>query len=160
MGYGSTRRSIFLLIGFILCGIGVLLAFHIPTASANDLPPGTPGPGAMTVYTVTNPNSFALNVEQVITNTVGFNDTFWTQIPPNASVTYHLRDNSQVSDPFQGTLSLYADHPFTAQVTGYDNLPPTGTPSPTATVGAGVQVPTGSMSARVWIPYAAKPSAP
>ena len=156
LGYGSTHRSLILLIGLSVCGVIALFAGQRPAAFAAGLPPGTPGPGAMTVYTVTNPNSFSLNVEQVITNTMGFNATFWTQIPANSSVTYHLRDISQVPDPFQGTLSLYASQPFTAQVTGYDILSPTATPTATPTVGAGVQAPGSALNQRIWVPYVPK----
>lgn len=157
--FAAMCRVLGLLIGLLVCGVVAFLTAQTSTASAAGSPTGTPGPGAMTEYTVTNPNSFTLNVEHVITNTVGFNDTFWTQIPPNSSVTYDLRDMTQVPDPFQGTLTLYADHPFTAQVTGYDYLPSTGTPSPTPTVGAGIQAPTGNPTPQIWIPFVTKPPA-
>ncbi len=80
----------------------------------------TPGPGAMTVYSIANPNSVTLNVQQVVSDSNGFNYTFWSQIPAGSTVTYHLRDIPQIPSPFQGTLTLYASQPFTAQIVGYD----------------------------------------
>jgi len=80
----------------------------------------TPGPGAMTVYSITNPNSVTLSVQQVVSDSNGFNYTFWSQIPAGSAVTYHIRDIPQIPSPFQGTLMLYASQPFTAQIVGYD----------------------------------------
>lgn len=80
----------------------------------------TPGPGAMTVYSITNPNSATLNVQQVISDSNGFSYTLWSDIPAGSTITYHLRDIPQIPSPFQGTLTLYASQPFTAQIVGYD----------------------------------------
>ncbi|MHB1131374.1 MAG: hypothetical protein ACYC4L_03200 [Chloroflexota bacterium] len=80
----------------------------------------TPGPRAMTVYSVTNPNSAALDVLHVITDPVGFRHTFSARVPPGATVEFHLRDVVAVPSPFNGTLTLHADKPFTAAVIAYD----------------------------------------
>jgi hypothetical protein len=71
-----------------------------------------------------------LNVEAVFTNTTGFNYTFWSQVSANSTSTYHTSTMPQIPSPFTGTLTLYADNPFTAAVTGYD-YPGSVTPTPT-----------------------------
>ncbi len=74
----------------------------------------------MTVYTVTNPNDFEIDVEHTITNTSGFSYTFFSRIPAHATATYHLRDIPQVPSPFRGTVTLSSADPFDAKVVGYD----------------------------------------
>lgn len=89
--------------------------------------PAASGAG-MTIYAVTNPNSTTINVEHVFSNSSGFQYTFWSPVPPNTTTTYRVATMPQIPAPFNGTVTLYADAPFTARVTGYDNLnpPPAG----------------------------------
>lgn len=91
----------------------------------------TPGPGAMTIYAVTNSNTTTLNLQHTVTDGSGFQYTFASQIPPQTTVQYHVRDIPQIPSPFQGSVSLRGDVPFTAQIVGYD-YPATGTPTVTA----------------------------
>ncbi|HEX5414446.1 MAG TPA: hypothetical protein VFZ25_02195 [Chloroflexota bacterium] len=77
-------------------------------------------PNGMTVYSVANPGQEPLRVEHVITNASGFRYAFWSDVPPRGTGVYHLRDMTPVPHPFQGTLTLYANQPFTAQLVGYD----------------------------------------
>src|SRR5262245_54108043 len=105
----------------VVAGLGLIwYGGQSDLASALPIGASTPGPGAMTVYAVTNPNTVAINVEHVFAGASGFQYVFWTRILPNSTATYHVRDLPQVRSPFQGTLSLYADMSFSAQVTGYD----------------------------------------
>jgi hypothetical protein len=120
--------------------IGVLCLRPVPAGAASMLTP-TPGPQAMTVYAITNPGSVTLSVEQVFTETAGFNYSYWSQVPANSTVTYHVSQVAQIPSNFNGTVTLYAASPFTAQITGYDYP---GTPTPTP--GPGVS-PTPSPSA-------------
>ena len=91
-----------------------------PSATAATSTTPTPGPRAMTVYAVTNPNAVTLDVEHVITDPSGFRHSFWSRVPPNSTAEYHLRDIVEVPSPFRGSLDLYADRPFTARIVGYD----------------------------------------
>lgn len=126
--------AIFILVtsGTPLDAIGRGLASASPALSA------TPGPGAMSVYTITNPNAAPLNVQEGFTNSSGFSYTAWIQVSAQSSATIHVRDISQIPSPFIGQVSLHGDAPFTAQITGYDYPPtPTSTPPPsTRTPGA------------------------
>ena len=99
----------------------------------------TPGPGAMTIYSVTNPNSTPVNVQHVISDGSGFNYSFWSQVPAGGTAVYHLESIPQIPSPFQGTLNLYGNQPFAAQIVGYD-------------------YPTGSLQPRVWLPVVTKGS--
>ena len=74
----------------------------------------------MTVYTVTNPNSFEIEVGHEIVNASGFSYRFQSRIPPNGAAIYHLQDLPQVPSPFQGSVMLTSDNPFDAKVVGYD----------------------------------------
>lgn len=110
----------------------------------------TPGPGAMTVYNISNANATTLNVQNVISNSSGFSYTFWNQVPANSSVVVHVRDIAQVPSPFNGQVQLYADQPFTAQITGYDY--PSG-PAATATP---LGIPASQLPARAYLPLVSR----
>jgi len=80
----------------------------------------SPGPKAMTVYAVTNPNNTDLDVQHVLTDASGFHYEFWSHVLANTTVEYHLRDIPAVPSPFTGDLKLSANQPFTARIVGYD----------------------------------------
>lgn len=125
---------------FVVVAVAILVALLLlngraPAAHSLQAAPlavgaATPLPGSMTIYTVSNPNTTTINVENVISNSDGFRYTFWSQVPPNGAIVLHLRDIAQIPTPFNGQIQLFADQPFTAQVTGFDY--PTST-TPTAT---------------------------
>jgi hypothetical protein len=71
-----------------------------------------------TVYTITNPNSTPLNVEQIFTSTTGRTYVYWSSVPPHGKVVVNLRDVKVVPNGFQGKVLLYANQPFTATVSG------------------------------------------
>jgi hypothetical protein len=80
----------------------------------------TPGPGAMTVYAVSNPNSSALGVIHVFSNSSGFSYTLLSEVPGRSTATYHVSRIPQVPSPFTGSVFLFAGLPFTARIVGYD----------------------------------------
>lgn len=89
----------------------------------------TPGPGAMTVYAVTNPNTVALTVRHILVGREGTVYVFSQQIPAMETFIYHLRDMPQVPSPFQGSLTLESNLPFRAWIVGFDYpLPGDGGP--------------------------------
>ncbi|MBX6771944.1 MAG: hypothetical protein IRY83_09480, partial [Chloroflexi bacterium] len=96
----------------------------------------TPGPGAMTIYAVTNQSTVTLNLQHIFSDSSGFYYSFTSQIPPSSTVEYHVKDMPQVPSPFQGSLTLRGDQNFTAQIVGYDypSVTPTATASTVATV--------------------------
>ena len=108
------RALVWALVGGGLAGSPTTANASTASATAN-----TTGP--MTVYMVINPNDAPLNVQHVIAGPGSFSFSFWTTIPPHASATYHLRDIPQIPSPFQGTLRVYGNRPFSAQLVGYDN---------------------------------------
>lgn len=94
----------------------------------------TPGPGAMSIYEVTNPNANTLTVQQTFNGPNGFTYSLWSQVPPNSSRTIHVSNIPQIPSPFNGTVQITADGPFTAQIIGYDYPPSSVTATPTTTV--------------------------
>ncbi len=163
---------------FMVFGLAIVIALLFmrssTPASAAPLAAPTPGPGAMTDYTVTNSNSVTITVENVFTNTTGFSYVFWSTIPANSTANFYLSQISQIPSPFTGTLNLYSNQPFTAQVTGYDypgspTVTPTATPtsnaSPTATatspvLGTATATPTATATSPVLGTVTATPTAP
>src|SRR5579875_2061057 len=131
MGKRGARywRIIVILLAAVAASIG--LQHRIVPAGAISLNAPTPGPGAMSIYAVTNPNTTTLNLQHVISDASGFAYTFTSQIPAGATVEYHVRDIPQVPSPFQGSVTLYGDQPFTAQIVGYDYPGPTITATAT-----------------------------
>lgn len=101
-------------------------------AQEADLPadPAPPPVRLMTVYAVTNPQAVDLTVEHVISDASGFTHRFWSQVPAGGTVEYHLRDMPEVPSPFDGSVTLSAELPFTAAIVGSD--PPE--PAPVAPV--------------------------
>lgn len=77
-------------------------------------------PGAMTVYAVTNNNPVDLDVEHVITSPSGFKHSFWSRVPAGKTVRFHLKDIPEIPSPFEGSLTLNADKPISAEIVGYD----------------------------------------
>lgn len=151
---GRSRRAVTwggALLGWVLA---LAIALQVGPAQADPELAAAPSPGAMTVYSVTNSNGTTLSVEHVIMDPSGFNFSFWSQIPPGATVTYHLRDIAQVPSPFQGTMTLYASQPFVAQIVGYD-YPASTTSTPTSTPAP--PRPNTGLQARVWIPFVVNP---
>jgi hypothetical protein len=111
-------------------------------AQEADLPadPVTPPVRLMTVYTVTNPQAVDLTVEHVISDASGFQHRFWSQVPAGGTVDYHLRDMPEVPSPFDGSVTLAAELPFTATIAGGD--PPE--PAPAAPVDGNRRLPRGA----------------
>lgn|GEM_PF-4498214 len=102
-----------------------------PTMTVRPVP--TPGPGAMTVYAVSNPDSATLNLKQVFTNSSGFSYSFSDQVAPGATKTYHVSDIDQIPSPFRGSVTISGNHAFTARIVGYDypKSPRGRSPTPT-----------------------------
>ena len=119
--------------GFVIALAGLVLIIvglapgHPTVARAATLALPTPGPGAMSIYTVSNSSSAVLNVEHVFTDNSGFTYSFWDQIGPGATTTYHVSNMAQIPEPFNGTLNLYGNQPFSSQIVGYDYP---GSPTP------------------------------
>src|SRR5262249_54989498 len=69
-----------------------------PRAAASAPAPAvaTPGAGAMTVYSVTNPNAVTLNVLHAFSNGSGFAYSFWGQVAPGSTATYHVAAMAQI----------------------------------------------------------------
>jgi len=128
----SKRSLRFIAVAFALLlylFLPVMLSDGVSAAGSPTPVPGAPlpkpGPGvansnSMTIYTVTNPNSFVLTVNHNFTNSSGFQYSFSSQIPANRTVTYHVSNIPQIPTPFQGAVTLSASSPFTAQIVGYD----------------------------------------
>jgi hypothetical protein len=104
--------------------------------------PTPTGPGASTVYAVTNPNTTALLVTHTHTSDAGIVVlTFADTVPAATTVQYRVLDMPAIPSPYSGSLLLEADQPFTADVTGYTyptatvtvTMSPTGTPTLTHT---------------------------
>lgn len=125
MDIGQIRRKEMFLVLLILA---TLIVGHSDVGRVRAFPQAgsTPGPGAMTVYTVSNPNSSTLGVTHVFSNSSGFSYTFWSQVPGHSTATYHLSSIPQVPSPFTGSVVLSASLPFTAWIVGYDypTIPP------------------------------------
>lgn len=79
-----------------------------------------PGPGAMTVYRVTNPNAERLRVVHRFYDGLGFSHSLSDSVRPARSKRYHVRDVPAVPSRWQGWAELTADRPFSAEVVGYD----------------------------------------
>jgi hypothetical protein len=124
------RHRASLVAALLLLAVVAALARGSGVADAAPVTLATPGPGAVTVYSVTNPNATALNVQHVFSNASGLSYSFWSQVPAGATATVDLSAIPQVPSPFNGTVTLYADQPFTARVTGYDDPTPTSTAGP------------------------------
>ena len=115
---------------FLALAIMFVIAGNDDPVSAAPLAAPTPNPGAMTVYSVSNANSVDINVQNVFTDTSGFNFSFWGSVPANSTVVYHVSQMPQVPSPFNGSLNLFSNQPFTAEVVSYDYP---GSPTATAT---------------------------
>ena len=100
---------------------GRLIGAPATVDASTQLVTTSPG-GPMTVYIVINPNDVPLNVQNVIAGPGTFNYSFWQTIPPYGSAINHLRDIPQIPTPFQGTLRVYANRPFSAKIVGFDNV--------------------------------------
>ncbi len=126
----------------IIGAIGLVFVAHADTPSSTTVigptstAVSTPGPGAQTIYTVTNSNPLTLYVQHTFSDSNGFFFTFQSQIAPGSVGTYHLSAMPQIPSPFQGSMVLYGNSPFTAQIVGYDyasTVTPTRRPSSTRT---------------------------
>ncbi|MCL4541083.1 MAG: malectin domain-containing carbohydrate-binding protein [Chloroflexi bacterium] len=134
------KRTILAVVGLVSFAVLTVL-FRVNGRGdvlAISLAVSTPGPGAMTVYAVTNPNSASIAVHHVITDTASFRHEFTSTVAANSTVDYHVRDMASVPNPFVGAMTLDSDMPFTADVAGYDypgspTAPPTSTPTGTVT---------------------------
>lgn len=104
------------------------------TSAAGLIAPSEPAPGAMTVYAITNSNDTDILVHHVITDSSGFRFEFSSTVPAGTTATYHLRDMPLVPSPFRGALTLWSNHPYVAEVVGYDYPPTPSVSVPTATV--------------------------
>jgi|GEM_PF-3157144 len=150
-------------LGFVVGVVLVLLSVAGRFGRASALGTAASSSPGMTIYSVANPNSSPLNVEHCFSDSAGFEYSFWSQIPAKSNATYHVSTMSQIPSPFNGTVTLYADAPFTAQIVGYDNVTPTATstatpiptPSPTITPTPRPtpRVGNGPGPYQVWIPY-------
>ena len=110
------------------------IAGGTPAAAATWLPAAapTPGPGAMSIYTVTNGNASPVSIQHSFVNKSGVTIyAFTSSVPAQATSEYHVRDITQVPSPFDGSVTLSGSLQFTAQVVGYDY--PSAGPTPTAT---------------------------
>lgn len=116
----------FILVLFVL-GVGLGSSANIQAAV------GTPSPGAMSVYQVSNPNASALITTHTFINaqtTPVY--TMVNSVPAVSTAVYHVRDIPQVVSPFNGNVRIEADMPFSAEVVDYD-YPSTNTPTVTPT---------------------------
>jgi hypothetical protein len=127
---GSAATKVWGWVGILVGLVVVGLASVATPAFGGVLAAPTPSAGAMTIYSVTNPNATDLLVEHVFTNTAGFYHSFTSTVLAGRTAEYHVRDVAAIPSPFEGSLTLNADQPFTAEVVGYDYP---GGPSPTAT---------------------------
>jgi hypothetical protein len=141
MGLATTRGGRLakaVLLAFLIAGLAWVASARPPFARATTLAATapTPGPGAMTIYAVTNQSTVTLNLQHIFSDSSGFYYSFTSQIPPSSTVEYHVKDMPQVPSPFQGSLTLRGDQSFTAQIVGYDypSVTPTATASTAATV--------------------------
>ncbi len=130
---GRGRHPPLLSAAIVLAVAGIALLSGMGRGAAADRPPAvpTPGPGAQTIYSVTNPYTFTLTVQHVFTTTLGFRYSFWDDVPPLATSTYHVSAMPQIPSPFRGAVTLYASLPFLTQIVGYDypSTTPTVCPS-------------------------------
>ena len=120
------------LIAFVV--LVVVLAFStniiLPFVSAAA---PTPSPGAMTIYQVSNPNASELETTHTFINALSTPVYTMNQsVPAVSTAVYHVRDIPQVVSPFNGSVRIEADMPFSAEVVDYD-YPPTNTPTNTPT---------------------------
>ncbi|MCL5962194.1 MAG: hypothetical protein M1358_23250 [Chloroflexi bacterium] len=131
---GSTgRTAIASIAGAVLVLAMLAVRFDWSASAASILAAPTPGPGAMTVYSVTNPNPTDIVVHHIITNTNSFYYDYYTTVPASTTVQYRFGDIAGVPSPFTGSMTLQSDQPFTADVVGYDYTTPTNTPTVTRT---------------------------
>lgn len=81
---------------------------------------GAPIRNSATKYAVVNGNATAITVQHTITNTLGFNYTFWATVPASSTMQYRLTDMPQVPSPFNGILNLESEMFFQAHIVGYE----------------------------------------
>jgi hypothetical protein len=95
--------------------------------------PTPTGAGAASIYTITNPNIGAILVRHVFTQTGdGTTFAFTAAVAGSTTVTYHVIDMPEIPSPWNGTVTLECDQPFTAEIIGFD-YPATPTATPTVT---------------------------
>ena len=81
----------------------------------------TPGPGAMSIYSLGNGTASPISVRHDFVDKNGSTlYTFTASVPARGTAEYHVRDMTGLPSPFDGWVNLSADVQFTAQVTGYD----------------------------------------
>jgi hypothetical protein len=118
------RKSTLAIIGFsvlfVLAAVFNLVGTRSAARPTPTLPKENGDARPMTVYAITNPNNVAITVSHVVTDAAGFYYTFSSNIPPSSTVEFHLRDIAAVPSPFDGSMTLSSDQPFTAAVTGFD----------------------------------------
>jgi hypothetical protein len=113
-----------LVVGFLTAGTAT---------NAAPLMAPTPLPGAITVYRVTNPGLVAVEVTHTIRDQADSLVYQFTDSVAPGAWDYHVAGWEQVPSPFEGSVTLDADSPFTAEVVDYD-YPPTATPTATFTL--------------------------
>ena len=124
---GGIMKTFSFIVVLFLLGVGIGSSTQMQAAIS------TPSPGAMTVYQVSNPNASALLTTHTFINAIStpvyvMNST----VPAVSTAVYHVRDMPQIVSPFNGSVRIEADMPFSAEVVDYD-YPPTSTPTPTRT---------------------------
>lgn len=106
------------LLTLIAVSIGVR-GDRIDSVSASPLE-NSANSGAMSVYSVSNPNPTTLAVQHEFSDPSGFHYSFWTRIPPHSTQTFHVGAMPQVPRGFQGKVTLSANQAFTSRAVGFD----------------------------------------